>query len=135
LPVVDSATPDRVHAALTTDVAQQWISTSNRDRVPRLLVQFDSLDLRSGFALVHLQVIGRSEPDEEARSDVRAALRRMWLAFPLRRIYAEIADPWVRLYETLLPDARQEARLRDHFHLGGCYVDKVVLTMPRDPAC
>lgn len=135
LPVAESATPDRVQAALTSGVALQWISESHHPRAaPRALIQFDSLDLRSRTAQVHVQALVETGLTSDVRIDIEEAFLRARLAYPLRRIYAEIVDRWLPLYESILPSFTHEATIAEYFFVGGRYADKLILTVAVDDA-
>lgn len=128
-----SVSPEAYPESLWSSVLTQHLIVENStDRVVGIVASYgyDQINGTAKFAIfVFLPFRGLGWPMEACR----ILFSYLFLAFPIRKLYAEVLAPnlaqFGRGFPTLL---YEEGRLREHSFAGGRYVDQHILSITRE---
>jgi len=125
--------PETYAQSLWSGVLCQYIVAGVNDLVPIGIVTAYKADYRNG----HVFLAGMSFPD--ARGTTASAegfelfVEHLFGAFPFRKVYAEILEPNLEQFDSVVGNLfLEEGRLRGFLFMNGAYVDMITLTLNRD---
>jgi len=124
--------PESYTQSLWSGVLCQYIVAGVIDLVPIGMVTAYKADYRNG----HVFLAGMSFPD--ARGTTASAegfelfVDHLFGAFPFRKVYAEVLEPNLEQFDSLVGNLfLEEGRLREFLFVNGTYVDMITLTLDR----
>lgn len=125
--------PESYPQSLWAAVLCQYIIGSVDDLAPIGLVTAYKADYRNGHAYLAGMSFKHARNTTASAEGFEMFVEHLFSAFPFRKIYAEVLEPNLTQFDSLVGDLFvEEGRLRDFLFIGGRYVDMLTLTLNRE---